>query len=276
MRSRSKAPRLYSRLLLSELIILICMIVILVMINRESRVEATEVSGTDSLLNAISIELPDSTDYSVDFLIGKTDHPDFIMVRDPRYVFTDMPVHRLVFDAFKRMQAAASRDSINLKIVSAARSWTKQRSIWEARMQGHGYRGNLSREQKIVIIRRSLRYNSMPGISRHHWGTELDLCSVDPAYFETARGRKIFRWLSEHAGDYGFVQAYTAPEIDSSRTGFFSEPWHWSYAPLSKPILTQYLQKVNYTHLKGFSGDDLAEAVNVIQEYVGGVNPALK
>jgi hypothetical protein len=40
--------------------------------------------------------------------------------------------------------------------------------------------------------------------------------------------------------------------------------------------LTQYLQKVNYTHLKGFSGDDLAEAVNVIQEYVGGVNPALK
>jgi hypothetical protein len=58
--------------------------------------------------------------------------------------------------------------------------------------------------------------------------------------------------------------------------GSFSEPWHWSYAPLSKSILTQYLQKVNYTHLKGFSGDDLAEAVNVIQEYVGGVNPALK
>ena len=31
----------------------------------------------------------------------------------------------------------------------------------------------------------------MPGTSRHHWGTDIDFNSVDPAYFKTATGIKV-------------------------------------------------------------------------------------
>ena len=44
----------------------------------------------------------------------------------------------------------------------------------------------------------------MPGTSRHHWGTEIDIHSYNNESFEQGPGKAIYDWLTLHAADYGF------------------------------------------------------------------------
>ncbi len=49
----------------------------------------------------------------------------------------------------------------------------------------------------------------MPQASRHHWGTDVDINSVEPEYFESGQGLKEYTWLQENAWKFGFCQPYT-------------------------------------------------------------------
>jgi LAS superfamily LD-carboxypeptidase LdcB len=120
-----------------------------------------------------------------------------------------------------------------------------------------------------------LKYSSMPGTSRHHWGTDVDLNSIDPKYFETANGKKIYEWLSAHASEYGFCQPYNA-KGNKRPAGYEEEKWHWSYMPLAKQCLNAYKAKVTYADFKGFLGYETAEKLKVIENYVMGINPDCK
>jgi len=44
----------------------------------------------------------------------------------------------------------------------------------------------------------------MPTASRHHWGTDVDINSVDPDYFMNGTGLKEYEWLKKNAYKYGF------------------------------------------------------------------------
>ena len=120
-----------------------------------------------------------------------------------------------------------------------------------------------------------LRYSSMPGSSRHHWGTDVDVYSLDPERFESGEGAQVLAWLRKHAGNFGFVEVYTA---DSLRSGYQPEAWHWSYLPLAGP----YLEAINAAaaegalpHFEGFEGAELADSLRIVEDFVNGVNRAL-
>ena len=104
-------------------------------------------------------------------------------------------VRREVYDVFKKMHAAAKADGISLTIVSATRNFYYQKGIWERKWNGHRIveGKNLAKEisDPVERARIILRYSSMPGTSRHHWGTDLDFNSVNNSYFETAMGKKF-------------------------------------------------------------------------------------
>ncbi len=51
---------------------------------------------------------------------------------------------------------------------------------------------------------------------------------------------KLHLWMVKNARNYGFELVYTK---DSLRKGFFYEPWHYSYVPLSSKFLSNYLEK---------------------------------
>jgi hypothetical protein len=74
----------------------------------------------------------------------------------------------------------------------------------------------------------------VPGLSRHHWGTDLDITSVTESNWTTPKYLKLSAWLECHAPYYGFFKAFTD---DPSRGGHKHEPWHYSYLPISKPLL---------------------------------------
>jgi hypothetical protein len=85
------------------------------------------------------------------------------------------------------------------------------------------------RELEILVA------SSAPGISRHHWGTEFDLFSLNPRNFaEEARMVDEWRWMTAHAYEFGYFQPYTQGEHGA---GYMEERWHWSYYPIGQALL---------------------------------------
>ncbi len=116
--------------------------------------------------------------------------------------------------AAEKMLAAAADDGINILVVSAYRSGSTQKSIYDENVRRDG---------------RSQRYSAPPGHSEHQLGTTLDFS--DPArrhtfsreFDKTPQGA----WLAAHAHRFGFRQTYTRE--NEKETGYIAEPWHWRY-----------------------------------------------
>lgn len=198
--------------------------------------------------------------------------------KDKRFVEikSGLFLRKEAFSAFLLMAQAAKKEGITLNILSATRNYSAQKGIWEEKWSGkrHVNGQNLAKKISDPVQRAQmiLKYSSMPGTSRHHWGTDMDLNSLDPVFFESGAGKKIYQWLKRNAGKYGFCQPYT--EFGASRqNGYQEEKWHWSYKPLSSEMLKKYLELVKYQDIQGFQGAETAETLKVIENYVDGINP---
>ena len=112
----------------------------------------------------------------------------------------------------------------------------------------------------------------MPGTSRHHWGTDIDLNAFTNSYFESGKGLKLYQWLQAHAGDYGFCQPYTA-KGPARPFGYHEEKWHWSYLPVSEVLLNEAKTSLNNAMIQGFEGAEAAQSIDVVAKYVLGINP---
>ena len=201
---------------------------------------------------------------SKEILLGKfnpAQDTNFVLIPDHMASNKSMYCHRETFQAYLAMRDSALHDGITLTIVSATRNFDRQLQIWNRKWQNT--QGNDSTK-----VRSIMRYSSMPGTSRHHWGTDLDFISVEPEDWTHGEGLRIYNWLCANAHKFGFFQPYTA---DPARTGYAEERWHWSYAPLSKPYLEAYRQKITAEDITGFSGSYLVDSLNIIESHVFGI-----
>lgn len=211
------------------------------------------------------------------YLLGKFDpalHPQFSKLDDAhsggsargKYLRNE------TYEAFIKMSAAAEKEGVKLTIISATRNFDSQKAIWEDKWEGRRMVEGINlttisdpKERARLI----LLYSSMPSTSRHHWGTDMDLNSLDNDYFGSGEGLKIYSWLTAHGAEYGFCQPYTSKV--NGRTGYEEEKWHWSYLPLSGVFLEQYKNEVTYNDIIGFAGSEAAKPMTVIKKYVEGV-----
>ncbi|MFU8804687.1 MAG: D-alanyl-D-alanine carboxypeptidase family protein, partial [Bradymonadaceae bacterium] len=85
--------------------------------------------------------------------------------------------------------------------------------------------------------REILAASAAPGISRHHWGTEFDILSLNPHSF-TEHGplRHDYAWLDANALDHGFFQPFKGPQ-NAEDHAHMEERWHWSYYPIAQALL---------------------------------------
>jgi LAS superfamily LD-carboxypeptidase LdcB len=200
-----------------------------------------------------------------DFLTGKKDYytdARFMEIPKQQAYREDMFLLKDTYYWFNKMYEAAKKDGITLKIISATRTFTEQQWIWDDKWEK---RKNQYKTQADVA-NSILEYSAMPGTSRHHWGTDIDLNSQSLNYYTTETGKKLYNWMKEHAGEFGFCQTYD--ETANRATGYNEEKWHWSFYPISNSLLKLYEQKVNYSNIKGFKGDATAEEIEVIKNYV--------
>jgi len=188
-------------------------------------------------------------------------------------------LRKKAYAAFIKMYDAAKKEGISLTILSSTRTFNEQKGIWEGKWTGRSlyYGKNIASSYPDPVERSKyvLKYSSMPGTSRHHWGTDMDLNSMELSYYKTETGKKMYKWMTENASKYGFCQPYTAK--DSVRTtGYEEEKWHWSYIPISSEYLEQYKERITYDDLKGFAGFETAAKIDVIKNYVMSVNVKCK
>lgn len=212
---------------------------------------------------------------SKEILLGKfTPESDSNFVIIPEHMTPHKAIycHRVPFEAYLAMRDSALKEGITLTIVSATRNFDRQKQIWERKWNSQqsavsSQQSNDTTQdiQKILSI---MRYSSMPGTSRHHWGTELDFISTETDYWTHGEGLRIYNWLCENAPKFGFYQPYTA---DPSRTGYAEERWHWSYRPMSDQYLEAYRQIISTNDITGFSGSYLIDSLQIIQSHVFGV-----
>jgi D-alanyl-D-alanine carboxypeptidase len=185
-------------------------------------------------------------------------------------------LHAEALAAFTDMYAAAKKDGVNLKIVSAFRNFNRQKSIWEAKWNGQRLLEGKEKANEVYPdpAQRALailRYSSMPGSSRHHWGTDLDLNRLNNEYFASGEGKKTYDWLKANASTYNFCQPYTALG-DKRPHGYQEEKWHWSYLPIARQLTDFAREHLTYDLIRGFDGAAAAKDIKVVERYVLGIN----
>ena len=153
-------------------------------------------------------------------------------------------------DAFLEMQKAAAADGVTVWMQSGYRSVKYQTNLYEKKTQYYrdqGYDEATAKEKAAAIV-------NPPGYSEHNCGLAADLNSpehtgLDEGFENTA----AFRWLCEHAGEYGFILRY--PKGAEDKTEITYEPWHWRY------VGTENAARINAS---GLCFEDYIAAVQVI------------
>ncbi|WP_339723233.1 M15 family metallopeptidase [uncultured Paraglaciecola sp.] len=158
-----------------------------------------------------------------------------------------------VCDAFQRMQKAAAQDKVDLQIVSSYRGFDRQLQIWNNKWSGKARlldanetpldATTLSEQEKLLAI---LTWSALPGASRHHWGTDLDVYdknSVEQSQhnfqlvcseYDQGPCSQLNNWLNEHAIHFGFSRPYA-----EYTGGIAREPWHLSFRASADKMLEQ-------------------------------------
>lgn len=159
--------------------------------------------------------------------------------------------------AFAQLQSAASAAGLDLRIASAYRSFERQLAIWNGKLNGERRVCdeqdrplevmNLSIAERVSAV---LRFTALPGSSRHHWGTDIDVFDASAV----AHGYKVqlsaaevavdgcfaplHNWLDERiesGNSFGFYRPY-----DQDRGGVAQERWHLSFAPVAAGFAAQF------------------------------------
>ncbi|MCH2471303.1 MAG: M15 family metallopeptidase [Gemmatimonadetes bacterium] len=159
-------------------------------------------------------------------------------------------VHQDVVEPFLLLRADALAAGLDLRILSGFRSFERQNSIWNRKATGElavldSRAAPLDIEQltKRELVYAILRWSALPGASRHHWGTDIDVYDENarPSGYEIeltpeevdAGGMfaPLHEWLDQRlaaGAGHGFFRPY-----DQDRQGVAPERWHLSHTPVA-------------------------------------------
>ena len=165
-------------------------------------------------------------------------------------------LHIEVFEPFLDLMKRAKAAGFDLSVASSYRSFERQLSIWNDKARGlrpvldsAGLPLNincLNDYEKLCAI---LRWSALPGCSRHHWGTDLDV--YDKAHMPPNYALQLTVAETEGAGPFVLFHEWLQRELAENPHGFFRpynkdrggvapEPWHLSYAPVAMEYARQF------------------------------------
>lgn len=173
-------------------------------------------------------------------------------------------LHGQVVEPLTHLRHAAGSAGFDLAVASSFRSFARQCAIWNDKVAGR--RPVLADDGKTIDMEQLddwgkvcaiLRWSALPGASRHHWGTDLDIFdrnalstdypSPQLTASESQRGgpfHDFHQWLDRFLDQGQGCDFYRPYAID--RGGVGCEPWHISY----RPIALRYQRALDVETLK--------------------------
>ena len=198
-------------------------------------------------------------------------------------------IHQQALTAWKAMSEEAKLAGFDLKIASGYRGFDRQLTIWNRKFSGQlhikGQKGeildiNTMTEQEIV--KSILYFSALPGASRHHWGSDIDIYAqnllpddqqlkLEPWEFaENGPFDSLNHWLTKNVSRFDFYFPY-----DRFRGGVAIEPWHLSYWPIAQHgerLLTIDCLKSVISSIDILGKNEIMlELSNIYQDYIKNV-----
>ncbi|MEE9349796.1 MAG: M15 family metallopeptidase [Flavobacteriaceae bacterium] len=141
--------------------------------------------------------------------------------------------------ALENMITEAKLNNVKIHVVSGYRSFEHQNRIWEKKFANFRKKGYST----IDAVNKVKEYTAIPGTSRHHWGTDVDLVDYRKKFernlSSSESNKKYTKWMDDNAHKFGFYRVFTKNKF---RKGYNYESWHYSYRKIAKPMLEAYLE----------------------------------
>jgi len=159
-------------------------------------------------------------------------------------------VHSDTLFGLRQLIKDAGAAGFDVRVASGFRSFERQLLIWNDKCLGK--RPVMSREgeplnvdvlsasEKVNAI---CRWSALPGASRHHWGTDIDIYDASALpddyqlqlhpdeYGKNGIFAPMIEWLDEYLLLPSSPQFFRPYDIDGEGIG--AEPWHLSYRPVA-------------------------------------------
>jgi len=152
--------------------------------------------------------------YSKVYFLNENYVPKTVLAIDSQYLYNpdnDEYIHGNVLPFLYALLEAATKDSINLTVKSAFRSFYEQ--------------ANIKTNYKMAFGSGANKFVADQGYSEHQLGTTVDFGTNEfngnSSFFHKT---KAYQWLLNNAYKYGFILSYP-----QENTYYIFEPWHWRF-----------------------------------------------
>ena len=206
--------------------------------------QVSQVNDTAVTLNKLSKVDPQLLQkYSKIYFLNENFKPAALTNIPLRFAYENGKEYQLydkVEPLLEKMFNAAIADGINLKVISAYRSFGTQSALKSSYnvTYGAGTANSFSADQ---------------GYSEHQLGTTVDITTPDTKdNFDLFDSTTAYKWLTNNAYKYGFILSY--PKNNAYYT---YEPWHWRYVGIDL---------ANRLHVSGKNFYDMDQ--RVINDYL--------
>lgn len=160
-------------------------------------------------------------------------------------------LHANIVNDFVALQSAAASAGFDLCIASSFRDFNRQSAIWNAKFSNK--RVVLNKAQQAVELNSLsdiekctaiMLYSALPGASRHHLGTDLDIFDKSAVsddyelqltpdeYQHGGPFAELSQWLDTHLAEFGFYRPY-----QHDLGGVAPELWHISHIAQSEQLM---------------------------------------
>ena len=159
--------------------------------------------------------------------LNKNYIPNNLVILD-EYAKPGIRLNKEAYEAFKIMASEALKQDLNLRIISAYRSYEYQENLYNS------YLKNDSKEKVDT-------YSARPGYSEHQTGLVIDIDNTIQNY-NKFHLTKEYDWMMKNAYKYGFILRY--PLGKERITGYKYESWHYRYVGKN---IANYIHNNNIT-----------------------------
>ncbi len=131
-------------------------------------------------------------------------------------------------DNIERLIDKAKNDGMNIRVISAYRSYSYQENLYNNYVKNDG-------------VENADTYSARPGYSEHQTGLVVDVTRAFDD-FNNFENTNEYNWMLENAHNYGFILRYPKDKEDITTYSF--EAWHYRYVGVE---LAQKIKASNLT-----------------------------
>lgn len=154
--------------------------------------------------------------------------PENLELLDNSYAKSGIYLVKEAKDNIERLISDAKNDGMNIRVISAYRSYSYQENLYNNYVKNDG-------------VENADTYSARPGYSEHQTGLVVDITRAFDD-FNNFENTNEYNWMLENASNYGFILRYPKDKEDITTYSF--EAWHYRYVGVE---LAQKIKASNLT-----------------------------